>query len=89
LVAELSRPRGKARYFKAGYEQLCISMFCDGARPSLKRQNDYNDIHQLLLVNEYNATDVLVSDDGGALTKAAGAAGKVISFETFLARKAV
>ena len=77
----------KAKYFKMAYERLGLSMFCDGARPILKRKNDYNDIHQLLYVNDFTA-DVLVSEDSGAVTKAGGPTGKVIPFTEFLKREA-
>jgi predicted nucleic acid-binding protein len=77
----------KAKYFQDAYEGLCLSMFCDGARPNLKRKNDYNDIHQLLYLNEYSG-DVLVSEDAGVLVKAGGPKGKVISFKEFLQREA-
>jgi predicted nucleic acid-binding protein len=77
----------KAKYFKLGYETLGLSMFCDGARPNLKRKNDYNDIHQLLYVNEYT-TDVLVSEDGGVIEKSASSSGKSITFKQFLSSEA-
>lgn len=74
----------KVRYFRLAYESLGISMFCNGARPNLKRKNDYNDIHQLLYVNDFTS-DVLVSED--AAVSAAGAA-KVMTFTDFLIREA-
>lgn len=77
----------KAKYFKLGYESLGVSMFCDGARPNLKRKNDYNDIHQLLYVNDYT-TDILVSEDGGAIARAASSSGKAITFKQFLLSEA-
>jgi hypothetical protein len=73
----------KAKYFKLAYEALGLSMFCDGARPNLKRKNDYNDIHQLLYVNDYSG-DVLVSEDGGTVATVGGPNGKVLTFRRFL-----
>jgi predicted nucleic acid-binding protein len=73
----------KAKYFKLGFEQLTRSMFIDGARPNLRRANDYNDIHQLLYVSEFTG-DILVSEDAGVLARVGAADGKVISFRQFL-----
>lgn len=77
----------KCRYFKLAYETLGISMFCDGARPNLKRKNDYNDIHQLLYVNDFTQ-DIIVSEDGGPMSKVGIPAGRVLSFKDFLNREA-
>jgi hypothetical protein len=75
-------------YFRTGYESLGISMFCNGRHQNMKRKNDYNDIHQLLYINEFT-TDLLVSDDdSGAITAAAKRDGKVITLGEFLAREA-
>lgn len=75
----------KAAYYRRAYESLCISMFCDGRRPSLKRKNDYNDIHQLLYVNEFADGDQVVSEDDGPCRRAGQADGKVITYKEFLA----
>ncbi len=79
---------GKAQYFKMAYEMLGISIFCDGARPGLKRKNDYNDIHQLIYVSKYTE-DVVVTEDRGILSKIGASSGKVMSFTEFLQREAI
>lgn len=77
----------KCRYYQQAYEALTISMFCDGARPNLKRKNDYNDIHQLLYVDDFTQ-NILVSEDTGVISKVGSPLGKVISFGAFLNREA-
>jgi predicted nucleic acid-binding protein len=75
----------KAAYYQRAYESLCIDTFCAGRRPSLKRKNDYNDIHQLLYVNEFANGDKIVSEDDGPCRRAGQADGKVITYREFLA----
>jgi hypothetical protein len=75
----------KAAYYQRAYEDLCISMFCNGRRPSLKHKNDYNDIHQLLYINEFAVDDKVVSEDDGPCRRAGQADGKVITYKEFLA----
>jgi hypothetical protein len=73
----------KIEYFKAAYEALGLSVFCDGSRPNLKRKNDYNDMHQLLYVNSFIG-DVLVTEDGGIAARTGQAGSKVMAFTAFL-----
>lgn len=85
--AKLTQIDERSRYFKLGYMYLIKKMFCDGTRPSLKNKNDYNDVHQLLYINDLTS-DVIVTDDQGVLTKVGAANSKVITFSDFLALEA-
>lgn len=52
-----------------------------------ERQNDYNDIHQLLYVNDFTQ-DVVISEDRGVMWQMGISEGKVLSFRDFLNREA-
>jgi hypothetical protein len=71
--------------FRAGYEELARRIFRGGTRPNLNRKNDYNDLHQLVYVNEFNQ-DVVVSTDG-FLTDVGAPTGRVIAYADFLAQE--
>lgn len=88
LPRDLSTIDSRIKYFRLGYEYLIKKMFCNGAYPNLKKKNDYNDLHQLIYVND-QTRDQIISDDKGVLQTIGKSSGKVISLSDFLSAETV
>ena len=83
---DISTVMAKIKYFREGLEWLIRQSAEAGLRPdSLKRKNDYNDLHLLLYINDYNSC-VLVSQDKEFSRKVSCAGCRLITYPKFLAQ---
>lgn len=72
----------KFTFFKKGYEQLLRHIFKSGYKP--QKKNDYNDLHQLIYLNNDNNLKLVTSDSSNPMFTYTLSKNKIITFQGFI-----